>query len=107
MAMPITACTNQPATRSTRFWIGARLRLASATIRTICASRVSLPTRRASITSDPVPLTVAPITLSPAAFSTGIGSPEIMDSSTALCPSSTAPSTGTFSPGRTRRRSPI
>ena len=30
----------------------------------------------------------------------------IIDSSTALLPSSTTPSTGTFSPGRTRSRSP-
>ena len=37
---------------------------------------------------------------------TGIGSPVIMDSSTLLDPSVTVPSTGTFSPGRTRRRSP-
>ena len=42
----------------------------------------------------------------PASFSTGIGSPVSIDSSTALAPSSTTPSTGTFSPGRTRRRSP-
>ena len=41
-----------------------------------------------------------------AAFSTGIGSPLIIDSSTELRPSITTPSTGTFSPGRTRRRSP-
>jgi hypothetical protein len=39
-------------------------------------------------------------------FSTGIGSPVTIDSSTALRPSSTTPSTGTFSPGRTRSRSP-
>ena len=42
----------------------------------------------------------------PARFSTGIGSPVSIDSSTALSPSSTTPSTGSFSPGRTRRRSP-
>ena len=58
------------------------------------------------MTSDPVPFTVAPITGSPARFSTGIGSPVTIDSSTALVPSSTTPSTGTFSPGRTRSRSP-
>ena len=39
-------------------------------------------------------------------FSTGIGSPVIMDSSTE-CPSTTSPSTGTFSPGRTRSWSPV
>ena len=42
----------------------------------------------------------------PAASPTGIGSPVTIDSSTALAPSTTTPSTGTFSPGRTRRRSP-
>ena len=45
---------------------------------------------------------VAPMTRSPGCFSTGIGSPVTIDSSTALEPSSTTPSTGTFSPGRTR-----
>src|SRR5436190_1654266 len=70
------------------------------------ASMVSLPTRSARITSDPFPFAVAPITREPAAFSTGIDSPVIMDSSTALDPPSTTPSTGTFSPGRTRSLSP-
>ena len=37
---------------------------------------------------------------------TGMDSPVTIDSSTALRPSSTAPSTGTPSPGRTRSRSP-
>ena len=69
-------------------------------------SRVSEPTRSARMTSDPVPLTVAPVTRSPAPFSTGIGSPVIIDSSTLLIPYSTTPSTGTFSPGRTRSRAP-
>ena len=36
-------------------------------------------------------------------FSTGIDSPVIIDSSMELRPSRTTPSTGTFSPGRTRR----
>ncbi len=105
-ATATTAGTNQPATTSASLWIGARLRCASATIWTIWASRVSEPTRSATMISEPVPLTVAPITRSPAAFSTGIGSPVTIDSSTALEPSSTTPSTGTFSPGRTRSRSP-
>ena len=70
------------------------------------ASSVSAPTRSARITSEPLPFTVAPVTLSPAALATGTGSPVIMDSSTRLVPSSTVPSTGTFSPGFTRSRSP-
>ena len=69
--------------------MGARLRWASETMRTICASRVSEPTRSARITNEPVPLTVAPVRRAPAFFSTGIGSPEIMDSSTELVPSTT------------------
>ena len=40
-ATAITAGTNQPDDRSARRWIGARLRCASATICTICASSVS------------------------------------------------------------------
>jgi hypothetical protein len=67
---------------------------------------VSAPTRPARISNAPLPFTVAPVTLSPAAFATGMGSPVIMDSSTRLVPSSTSPSTGTFSPGFTRRRLP-
>ena len=70
------------------------------------ASSVSAPTRSACITSDPVPLMVAPMTRVPGIFSDGMGSPDTMDSSTALWPSTTRPSTGTFSPGLTRSRSP-
>lgn len=43
---------------------------------------------------------------SPAVLLTGMGSPVSIDSSTALPPSMTTPSTGTFSPGRTRSLSP-
>ena len=46
--------------RRRRFWIGARERCAAATISTICASIVSLPTRCASMIRLPVPLIVAP-----------------------------------------------
>ena len=70
------------------------------------ARRVSRPTFSALMTKLPVPLSVAPVTGSPGDFSTGIGSPVTIDSSTVLVPSRTTPSTGTFSPGRTRRRSP-
>jgi hypothetical protein len=48
--------------------------------------------------SEPFAFTVAPVTRFPAFFSTGIGSPEIIDSSMLLTPSRTTPSTGTFSP---------
>ena len=62
-ATRITIGTNQAEMTSTRRWIGARERCASATIWTICASSVSLPTRSARMTKLPVPLTVAPVTL--------------------------------------------
>ena len=105
-AASTTAGTKKPETRSANRWMGARLRCASPTMRTICASKVSAPTRSARITRLPVPFTVPAFTRPPAIFSTGRGSPVIIDSSTKLVPSSTTPSTGTFSPGRTRRRSP-
>ena len=44
-------------------------------------------------------LTVAPITSSPGPTSTGTGSPVIIDTSIAECPSTTMPSVATFSPG--------
>ena len=68
---------------------------------TVCA-----PTFSAQTTKAPVVLSVAPITLSPIRLLTGSGSPVSMDSSIALLPSVTVPSTGTFSPGRTRSVSP-
>ena len=85
----MTAGTNQPETWSARRWIGARLRWASATICTMRASIVSLPTFSARITSAPVPLIVPPITGAPASFATGIDSPVTIDSSTELRPSIT------------------
>ncbi len=106
-AVITTAGTNQPATTSASRWIGARLRCASATMCTICESTVSSPTFVATMMKLPVPFTVPPITVSPGPFSTGIGSPLIIDSSTLLPPSCTSPSTGTLSPGRTRKRSPL
>jgi hypothetical protein len=101
-----TAGTNQPATASASRWTGARLRCASATIRTIWASSASFPTRSARSTKLPLPFTVPPVTRSPGPFSTGIGSPVTIDSSTEDRPSTTGPSTGTFSPGRTRSSIP-
>ena len=62
-ATSTTAGTNQAETLSASAWIGARERCASATMRTICDSIVSRPTRSARISRLPVPLTVAPVTL--------------------------------------------
>ncbi len=105
-AMPSTTSTNQKLTLSARRCMGARERWAWATSCTICASTVPEPTFSARMMNAPVPFIVAPTTLSPGFFSTGMGSPVSIDSSTLERPSSTSPSTGTFSPGRTRRRSP-
>ena len=49
---------------------------------------------------------MAALTLSPSPLSTGTDSPVSADSLTALVPSTTTPSTGMFSPGRTTNRSP-
>jgi hypothetical protein len=106
MATPMTAGTNQAATTSASRCIGARLRCASLTIRTICDNIVSAPVRVTCMMKLPVPLTVPPITASPLRFSTGIASPLIIDSSIELWPSTISPSTGSFSPGLTRSRSP-
>ncbi|MNJ41437.1 hypothetical protein D3C77_363620 [compost metagenome] len=105
-ATRITAGTNQPETRSAMRWMGARLRWAWATICTIWESRVSAPTFSARMTKEPVLLMAPPITLSPGSLVTGMDSPVTMDSSIATRPSTSSPSTGTFSPGRTRRLSP-
>ena len=86
--------------------MGARLRCACATICTICASTVSRPTLSARMTKPPDWFMVPPITLSPTLLVTGMDSPVTIDSSMALRPSRISPSTGTRSPGRTRRRSP-
>ena len=104
--MATTPITNHPATLSAMRCIGALERCACATICTICASIVCAPTRSERMTNAPLVLSVAPISLSPGPLLTGSGSPVSMDSSTALWPSITTPSTGTFSPGRTRRASP-
>ena len=98
--------TNQPATVSAMRCIGARERCAWATICTICDSTVAAPTCSERITSAPLVFIVAPMSLSPARLLTGSGSPVSIASSTALLPSTTTPSVGTFSPGRTRSRSP-
>ena len=78
----MTAGTNQRVIWSTSPWIGSFAPCACSTMRMICDSIVSLPTFSARKVSAPVPLTVAPTTSVPSAFSTGTGSPVIMLSST-------------------------
>lgn len=72
----------------------------------ICASAVSEPTRVARMVNAPVVFTVAPMTGSPGPLPVGTLSPVTMDSSMVEVPSTISPSTGTFSPGRTRSCSP-
>ena len=67
-------------------------------------SSVSRPTFSARITRLPVWFIVPPIARAPGSFVTGIDSPVTIDSSTAPLPSVTTPSTGTRSPGRTRKQ---
>ena len=81
-APTMTAGTNQLVTLSTRAWIGSLAPWAASTIRTIWASRVAAPTLVARKRKVPVLFTVPPTTAAPGPFSTGIGSPVIMDSST-------------------------
>jgi hypothetical protein len=69
-------------------------------------SMVSRPTFSARMTKLPVVLSVPAMTLAPTSLVTGIDSPVTIDSSSEERPSATSPSTGTFSPGRTRSRLP-
>jgi hypothetical protein len=73
---------------------------------TIWARAVSAPTAVATTVRTPLVFTVAPATMAPSDFSTGTDSPVSIDSSTAGAPSTTRPSVGIFSPGRTRMWSP-
>ena len=105
-AIAMTAGTNTPDTLSAMRAIGAFVAEASDTIRMICESVVSSPTRTASQVRQPERLTVAADTASPAALSTGTLSPVSAASSTAASPDTTTPSTGMLSPGRTMKTSP-
>ncbi len=87
-------------------WIGALPACADSTMRMMRASVVSVPTASVSMASAPSALIEPPVTLSPRALATGRLSPVISDSSTWLRPSTTSPSTGRRSPGRTSTRSP-
>ena len=104
--MATTTSTKYSATLSASRCTGALVRCASPTMCTMRASRVSEPMRSARMTKPPLALTVPPTTRSPGLFGTGSGSPVTIDSSTFEEPSTTLPSTGIFSPGRTRNRSP-
>ena len=106
-AITITIGTNTLLMRSARRCTGARVPCASRIILTMRASTLLAPSVVALKRNAPVRLMVPPVTLSPAFFVTGIGSPVSIDSSTLLEPFVTAPSTGMRSPGRTMTMSPL
>ena len=106
-AMLMTAGTNTPETLSATLAMGALVAAASLTILMIWERVVSSPTRVASQRMKPDWLMVAAETRSPGALSTGMLSPVSAASFTAVSPSSTTPSTGMFSPGRTTNTSPF
>ena len=106
IARPITVGTKYADITSASLAIGALLPWASSTNFTICAKAVSLPTFVALYFINPVLFILAPITRLPTDFSTGMLSPVSIDSSIDVFPSTTSPSTGSFSPGLTTIISP-
>ena len=103
---PITVGTKTAEIRSASRCAAALPFCASWTSFAIRDSWVSAPTRVARTTRRPEVFTVAPVTASPGATSTGTDSPVSIEASTAERPCSTTPSVATFSPGRTTNRSP-
>ena len=106
-AMAMMAGTKTPETLSATLAMGALVAAASLTMWMIWLRVVSSPTRVARHFKKPLWFTVAADTLSPSPLSTGMLSPVRAASLTALWPSRTTPSTGTFSPGRTTNTSPV
>ena len=105
-AIRITAGTNTADTLSASLAMGALVAEASLTIFIILEKVVSSPTLTALQRRKPETLRVAAETGEPVSLSTGRLSPVRADSLTALPPSSTVPSTGMLSPGRTTKMSP-
>ena len=101
-----TAPTNQAAARSASRATAGFSAWARSSRRRMEASTVSSPTRSMRTTRGLSVLRAPPMTRAPGATGRGMRSPVSSDSSTALSPSSTTPSAGTVSPGRTRTRSP-
>ena len=102
----MTTGTNTPDTLSAILAIGAFEAAASLTMLMILDNAVSLPTCVALHFKYPDWFMVAADTRLPLLLSTGMLSPESVDSSTAESPSSTIPSTGMLSPGFTTNISP-
>ena len=105
-AMAVTTGTKIAEMRSARRCTGALEPCACSTMRMMPASSVWLPTPVARQLSRPSPFTVAAYTLPPTSLATGRLSPVSMASFTLEAPSTTSPSTGTLSPGRTTKTSP-
>ena len=93
-------------TLSANFCTGAFVACASRTSFAMRANVVSAPTRVARTTMRPFMFTVADVTESPTATSTGTLSPVTMLMSMLEAPSATTPSAAIFSPGRTTIMSP-
>ena len=106
-AIAITIGTKYPDTVSASLAIGAFVPCASSTNFIIWARAVSPPIFSALNLITPFLLILAPVTLLPTFFSTGILSPVSIDSSTDVYPSITTPSTGILVPGFTNSISPI
>ncbi len=106
VAAPTAMYASQPAARSARRWKRPREARASSTRRITWLSAVSSPVRTTRTVSAPFWFTEPAATSSPGDFDTGVDSPVRNDSSAAESPSSTSPSAGNDSPGRTSRRSP-
>ena len=105
-AMAVTTGTKMAEIRSARRCTGAFEPCACSTMRMMPASSVWLPTPVARHWMRPSPFTVAANTLSPGCLAAGRLSPVSMASLTLEAPSTTSPSTGTLSPGRTTKTSP-
>jgi len=101
-AIIITVGTNTPDITSAKCPMEGLEFCARLTILIILASVVSLPIWVALNSNVPLLLMLPATMVSPSVLFTGIGSPVSIDSSTELRPSMTSPSTGIFSPGRTR-----
>ena len=102
----MVAGVNQTAYLSARRWSGALLDCAVRTSSTMRAYWLSEASAEARSRSTPVPLRVPLITSVPGSAFTGAASPVSAATFRSDCPSTTSPSHGTRSPGRTMSRSP-
>src|ERR1035437_9654213 len=102
----MVAGVNHTAYLSASRWSGALLDCAVRTSSTMRAYWLSDASADARSRSTPMPFSVPLITSVPGAASTGVASPVSAATVRSEYPSTTSPSQGTRSPGRTSRRSP-